>query len=942
MAAQDYFGAVQQLYISYFGRPADPTGLQNMAAALDAIGAPKEFGALQQQVQADRAGTTALSRLVNTFNNSAESNALYGTDNSVTGIQKFVAAIYQNVLGREADIGGFNFWVGEITAGRLTKANAAASITAAAMTNTTAQGLLDKATVEKKLAVASAFTTALDTPTEIISYSGDAAAATARTLLGAVTGTTDVAGYTSSINTAIENMVAVANPGQTFALTAGIDNFIGTNGNDNFNVVVNADVNPMGALDVIEGGAGRDTLNIVDTSGTALSLGGLTVRNVENMVVSTNSAFNAFDISTTGVTTATLSSSAKDSTDTNTVTAGANTNVTLTSAGTANATVTGGKAVTLNGAGTNTVNGAALTSVTVNGGTAAVSNDTASTVAAGTTLTSVTLNNVKGANTIAGRGVTTVNLSGVETAGTTVAISNSSTATSKPLTLNVTGVTGAAVTANGATAVTVNAATKSDLTLNASAATAATVGGAGDVKLNLAGATALTSLTSTATGVVELNGLASTLVSITGGAGSERFTTTQNAKVAFDLGAGNDIVTVNSALAAGSTINLGAGNDKLIKGATGSIAASTTTATTVIDGGAGVDTVAAGFINAGNANLFTNFEVLGLDASTLDVSLVTGTTFTGLELLAGGGTYTNITNAQGLAVNTAGVTGTTTLTFNNVTGAADAYTVTFGAETAGTASAPAAISAGTVSLAGIEAINVVSGAAAGVATNAITLADAAAQTVTVTGNQALNLSFASGFGNTSGKGVTSIDASAATAKVTISTANVTAASAGLTVKGGTAGDSITLAGKATVDAGAGDDTIIVNGAFATTLTGGAGKDTFNVKAATGVDAMTTINDFVAADDKIVFNDGATFNTTRVNVSTATTFEQALNLAAAGTTGNDITWFQYGGNTYIVEDNSAAATFGAGDVLVKLVGTIDLSTATSSIVSAAVVAPVTPV
>jgi len=192
MAAQEYTGVVQQLYISYFGRPADYYGLQNFTTALNALdtkGEYKTFASVSNALQADKAGTSALSKLVNSFNNSPESNALYGTDNSQIGISKFVAAIYQNVLGREADPSGLSFWVNAITSGGLTKANAAASITAAAMVNTSAQGLLDAKTVTNKLAVATSFTTNLDTTSEINAYSGDVAAASARSLLANVNNT---------------------------------------------------------------------------------------------------------------------------------------------------------------------------------------------------------------------------------------------------------------------------------------------------------------------------------------------------------------------------------------------------------------------------------------------------------------------------------------------------------------------------------------------------------------------------------------------------------------------------------------------------------------------------------------------------------------------------------------------------------------------------------
>jgi S-layer protein len=924
MAAQDYTSVVQQLYVSYFGRPADYYGLQNFSAALDKMGAPKDFAAVQAAVQADKAGTTALSQLVNSFNASAESVALYGNDNSQIGIGKFVNAIYQNVLGRSADKAGFDFWVNAITTGELTKANAAAAITQAALTNTTDQGKIDALTVQNKLAVATSFTTALDTPAEITAFSGDAAAAASRGLLANVNNGTDLAAYQATVTGTIDNIVALATPGQTFALTSGIDNLMGTAGNDVFNIVVTADANPIGSLDVIEGGLGRDVLNVADTSAGPLSLTGLTIKNVETLVASSATALN-LDISGTGVTNATLSSAAIAGTDT--VTAADTTNVTLTAATGAATQVNGGKAVVVNGSGANGVTGSGLTSVTVNGGTATVSNNTAST------LTTVTLKGVSGANSLTGKGLTTVNLNNI-TAASTVTVSNSTA--DHALTVNADGVgynsSGAAVavsvTDSAAKTVAINAVSKTALAVNAAAATSATVGGAGAAALNLTGSTALTSLDASGnTGGVTLTGVAASVVTIKGSAGADSFTTAQTAKVAFDLGAGNDVVTLGSAIAAGSTINLGAGNDKLVVGTGGSIAANTSSASTVIDGGDGIDTLAAGLINAGNAAQFKNFETLGLDASTLDVALATSNTFTGLELLAGGGTYTNISAAQALAVNT-NTSGFTTLTFKDVGGAADAYTITFGANTSGTSGSPTAINAGVVSIAGVENINVVSKAAAGVAANSIILADSAAQTVTVTGDQALSLSFSAGFGSVAGKGVSMIDASAATAAVTINTMFVNAASGGLTVKGGTAGDSISLHGAATVDAGAGDDTIVVAGSFASTLTGGAGKDTFNVGAATSTASgsgvvLTSITD-LAAGDKLAFAHAAdTFATTAVNVSTATTLQSALDLAAAGA-GGSVNWFTYGGNTYVVEDNGAGATFGNGDIVIKLNGTVDLS------------------
>ena len=63
------------------------------------------------------------------------------------------------------------------------------------------------------------------------------------------------------------------------------------------------------------------------------------------------------------------------------------------------------------------------------------------------------------------------------------------------------------------------------------------------------------------------------------------------------------------------------------------------------------------------------------------------------------------------------------------------------------------------------------------------------------------------------------------------------------------------------------------------------------------------------------------------------FADFLSAAAASTAASTaanalITWFQYGGDTYLVQDKSTAATFTEGtDQVVKLMGLVDLSTAT---------------
>lgn len=129
-------------------------------------------------------------------------------------------------------------------------------------------------------------------------------------------------------------------------------------------------------------------------------------------------------------------------------------------------------------------------------------------------------------------------------------------------------------------------------------------------------------------------------------------------------------------------------------------------------------------------------------------------------------------------------------------------------------------------------------------------------------------------------------------------------------------------GKATVDAGAGDDTITAS-AEGGTFTGGAGEDTFDVSAAvlknvSSIDTMviSTITDF-GADDTLTMIGTATAITELKLDATVQNLLGALTLAAA--TENTTVWFQYAGDTYIVA-NDGTGGLGTGDLAVKLTGT----------------------
>jgi serralysin len=192
-----YNDPVQALYVAYFGRPADTNGIANFQAQLAALGAPRDLQGIAAWY-----GTNATVRaMVDAFGTSQESASLYAGPT-----RSFVAAVYNNVLGRGPDSAGLEFWSNAIDRGGLSKANAALSIMSGALSNTSVQGMLDGMLVSNKLAAASNFTFALDTAAEAARYSGAAAAASARDLLSHVSLSTSLDTFQAVIDATIASL----------------------------------------------------------------------------------------------------------------------------------------------------------------------------------------------------------------------------------------------------------------------------------------------------------------------------------------------------------------------------------------------------------------------------------------------------------------------------------------------------------------------------------------------------------------------------------------------------------------------------------------------------------------------------------------------------------------------------------------------------------------
>ena len=719
-----------------------------------------------------------------------------------------------------------------------------------------------------------------------------------------------------------------------------MDTVAGTSGNDTINANPGAsNANTFTALDNIDGGAGTDTLNVTEIGAAGAASYALsaaaTVKNVEvlNYTVASDNVADVVtaDVSNwTGLTTANIVISGTD------------------------APVT---ALTTKGN---------VTTVSVNGSTTAAITDSAA--AGSDKLATVNLVDNSGLATITSDAVTALSLKG-SSGGATV----TAAAATRTLGLTLDGVTAGTVTDATATTLNITASgTKTTAgTVVAGAATTESI--AADEALSLTALTvgAATGLTVTGDSLVTL--AAATLTALTsidasaqtaGGVDTKAFAL--GTGVAFKGGAGADSVQLGATTKA---ITMGAGEDRVAL--TAAVTALGTGGS--IDAGDGTaDTLA--FLDADDAGTATATATFAGTVSNFEVVELAGA--------AGAGVALNLANLDNIASVKLSADVTQALTISNMaTGGKLAATVSqTGATTVGVANAAvgttdvvnvslagaAAVNSGALTIADVETVNYLTDDTATTPTgiaHVSNLTAAAVKTITVAGDAGLTLtntnttitSFdASGVTKGAVTWTTGALAAAATIKggADANTIVATAATKAITYEGGAKVDTITInnALNNTVNTGAGDDVIVTGSGVDTInggdgadtissgtgldqITGGAGNDTFNIVANANGNIFATIKD-AAAGDKLSFTDlgTETFATTKLALGGTAVFQDYLNLAAAGV-GNAnaaISWFQFGGNTYVVQDVSAGSTFVNGtDMVVELTGLVNLATATGA-------------
>jgi hypothetical protein len=713
----------------------------------------------------------------------------------------------------------------------------------------------------------------------------------------------DVDATDASVDAAKDDITGESNSGETFDLTVGVENFVGTNANDTFtalsvNKTSGAAAETFNAFDTIDGGDGEDTLNIFTTATENEAFpANVTVKNVEIVNINNSGAAAA------------LADASKFS--------GVEQ---LWQIGAQSAAVTNLGASTTAGFKNSQAGTAFSVTPTTSAASASVAFDGASNV--GNT-SSLTVGAAAGASTA----LAEVNITGTLATGSS----------DLDATIN---------TGSKQTTLTLNSAIDVDLTIG----TAATVnldasGSAGSIEYT-GGASTRSIKSGTGADVIGTATTTSATVSSTveTGAGKDSITINNSGSgtTTVDAGDGDDSVTVTAVGSGKTTINAGAGNDTVVvAGGVDSIKT-----TDAYDGGEGTDTlsVAGKTFDAEDyiilTEVVTGFEALkvtGGTAAVINASKLTGYTSFDVATTVSS-TLTKVAASQAVKVTDGGATVS-----------ANGYVAPSGAATVGTL-------AGTLNITSTDSGNTIT--ANGEVVN-LTVAPASSNndgntdtlSTTLTGDaKTANITLTAKTDNAGTTTVTTDDVYEAS-NVIITTANAAGSMDGLT--------SVTLSGNgtatitnvastalATVDASglasvttagaaaAGLTYDTSNGSVAETVTLGSALDDITVENSTHLTTDTisglslvaqagnaTKVDTTKSDDLTVENGGVAITT----YAKATTAQTNLNLAlvdlAAGAADNVV--FQLGGDTYVYSDVNADNILNDSDIVVKLTGSVNL-------------------
>lgn len=896
--------AVQRLYVAYFNRPADPASL----------------AVYEGMLASDRAATQAeLQTLAEQyFSPSAEYQNVYSSLSNA----EIINTLYQNLFGRDAEPAGLLSWTGKLNSGEETVASIALQL------SFSAQGT-DADSITAKISAANAFTDEVaGSSANIIGFSGNDAAASARTWLATVTDSASSTAAIAGVSTAVSDSIAAQNPAagpdaaQTFTATTGLDTFTGGSGND----TVNALPTTLTVGDTVDGGAGTDTLTLTTSLSANTALDGFNTSNLESF------------------------------------------NVSMSDSDTGNA-----ETLTLN------MSSAAAGTVQVSGLGTTVANDT------------VTFNNLAGGTTVSMRSATdlntTANFVAAATAGTADAVSVELAGVSRTAATDVTLTIGTGfetlnidssgsasrldqITTTTATAINItgNANLTVDTDLDATTVTVDASAFTGNLSID----TSNDAAPNTAVAGVDVAD-----ITVTGGSGNDNIDVSQNAannEIVVDGGAGNDTVTIGAGVLAAGTATLaqdtlggGAGTDILVSTSAG-LAAQTAAGTV---GVSGFETLQASDALGGATITVANVQATGVEtvnvaaggtgtivgqAGSLNVTLGAALAGGALTLTDTGTATTDSVSLSNVATTAVNVGASQAITVNgyetlNIDGTAVGATaqvfgaVTMTADTGGTS---------TLNVTGADPVTI--GAFTGTTIDASGMTAQAAGTTTFNNATATTVTTITGSPGDDvlrGDAASTINGGAGADTITGGTGNDT-------LNGGAGADGITTGtGNDTVNGGDGNDTITAAGNLSAldAIDGGAGTDTLSVTNAslTALQALTisqanafntNLNsvEVLSVTDALnqgTFDLGYVDGVSTVALGAGTTGAETINGLSSGNTlqlsatGNTVTPVVNNAGTGAADELTIALTANAGtDVGAATVAnvetlTIDVSEATAS-------------
>lgn len=967
-ATSSYDNTVQELYVTYFGRPADPGGLTNFSAALAQAGAPTDLVGLNNAYNTN----VTVKALIDSFGTSAESVALYGDTSTAAGIQNFVSDIYQNLFDRAPDADGLTFWSNAILSGHLTQGDAALSIAAGAAQNSTAQGKTDAQTVANKVNVAGQFTAALQTPQDIAAYSGDAAAHTVRGLLGTVTGASDPGTFAGTIQSTIAVLV---NPtdSDSFYLTTGIDHLVGNNDHDTFYAVINnaagGDPATLNPGDSVTGTSAGNTLDLADegAGGYFAPPTGITLTNITELDLKTNEAVanpnvldSVFDFSKLGFTTVHVLESfgisavkmAPGSTLEFNVTQGS-----VTTYGGANVQVSASASTQNASPLTDIVYGdASTTTVGVASGFKYLVQDANYGTSHINTITTVSVEAVNTFAIIDSNALDNLTATD-EIGGATITVNAAAGARQLAVTLN--NDANLTITDQTATVVDLSVTTTASSGMNLQFGSAASVHVAVDANLGVASLSAPDAITLSLSGSGDLDFASVILHSgakIDASASSGAIDMNLSGSVGFIGGTGTDTITIDT-LPSGPITGGSAGDSEIV------------------------------FSNIANAAgalaQISNFAILGFagaTSGTFDLGTSSGIGTLDLDGISGNASFTSL--PAGVRVNiTNGGLGNLTLQEADSNGATDTQTVYIGKGNLTNYTVPQLTIQDAVGQ-GVGTLDLVSHSGQSSAFTVDTLADPGLTALNLSGPGAIDIANAIAdsvahlaIGSSAGasadyvNGVTDPNLSAlalsGTTALTLGTLVTSAATLGIT---GSGNAGVTMAGvtdaqltSMTITLGNGNNQLNAGGSQAIDIHLGSGINQI-VCPEQGVSGQVSFAAHTAADqisvgalgsnvdlthiiaisglnnngsDSIGFGDSGGASVTAGSMQQVTAADvagdtsQLANWVAAAVgqgglvaqTAHGVNWFQFGGNTYLVETPSAsdAGVVNASDTVVELVG-----------------------